>query len=200
MSAIPHTFTDVTDAQISELEGLLETRRGRVAATPEAIVTTAHKGLLEGLTYDASTGEFRCRTAVGPLRAGAVAGSTNANGYRYITIGGRKYLAHRLAWLHENGAWPPNDIDHVNGNRADNRIANLRLASRSQNNANRRTNRNSQSGLKGAVFHKRLQKWCARIMIDRKDVFLGHFPTPEAAHEAYRVAAIAAFGEFARSN
>lgn len=155
--------------------------------------------LRELLSYDPETGDFtRLVGRSGPRsRAGDVAGCENGQGYIRIYVDGIGYKAHRLAWLYVYGEMPP-ELDHINGNRSDNRIANLRSVTRAQNKMNCRTYKNCTSGLKGATFNKRAQKWKAQIQRDGKKVGLGYFETAEAAHEAYAVAANALHGEFAR--
>ena len=90
------------------------------------------------------------------------------------------------------------DVDHKNLNKLDNRRENLRIATRGQNNCNKTKYKNNTSGFKGVSFHKKAQKYRARISIDGKQKFLGYFVTAEAAHQAYKQAAIQHHGEFAR--
>lgn len=156
--------------------------------------------LREVLRYAPGAGEFRWR--VSPSRgvmAGAVAGTTCWRGYRHIKISGRLYLAHRLAWLWAHGEWPDGDIDHIDGDRANNRLSNLRIATRSQNLANTRRHRDNASGFKGVTWVPRVQKWMAQIRVGGRTKYLGYFATPEEAHAAYLEAARQAFGEFARA-
>jgi hypothetical protein len=99
--------------------------------------TLTQQRLHELLHYDPSTGAFTWRVA--PNRriiAGSVAGVTETNGYRRIRIDGRQYGAHRLAWLYMHGEFPPNDIDHINRTRDDNRSTNLRAVTRKENMTN----------------------------------------------------------------
>ncbi len=125
------------------------------------------------------------------------AGGPHNAGYIRVRINGISYLAHRLIWLIVEGCWPSANLDHINGNRTDNRILNLREASCSQNNANR-AHRNL-TGYKGVT------KWeydgyvyyNARITKNRKCQSLGYFKTPEEAHEAYINAALDIHGDFA---
>lgn len=91
-------------------------------------------------------------------------------------------------------------IDHINGNPGDSRIENLREATPSQNQQNKKVNCTNVSGFKGAVYHPQKMKWQGRIHINKKKVSLGYFNTAEEAHEAYKKAAIDLFGEFARFN
>jgi hypothetical protein len=153
--------------------------------------------LRELLTYDANTGEFTWRVATrnGKGQPGRRAGALNSQGYRQISFDGRQLKAHRLAWLYVYGSWPQGDLDHVNGDQTDNRIDNLRPATRQQNCANSRPRRANKSGFKGVHLHRRTGKWRAVI----RSRHLGLFKTPEEAHSAYCVAARNLFGEFWRA-
>ena len=121
-----------------------------------------------------------------------IAGSKSKAGYIYITISiegtKQKLLAHRIVWMICFGSFPLEDIDHINQDKSDNRLANLRLANRSQNMFN--INPRPGQKIKGVSFDNRINKWRARIKINYKEVFLGHFDTPDAAAEAYNQAAI----------
>ena len=136
------------------------------------------------LNYDAQTGEFTWRYTRQGVPAGP-AGSYSGNGYLYITIDLQKYSAHRLAWLYVHGKWPNDQIDHINGNRADNRLINLREVTGAVNNQNQRRARtdNKSCGLLGVS--KNRDKWRARIWLGGVERCLGSFPTPEEAHKAY---------------
>ena len=108
------------------------------------------------------------------------------------------YKAHRLAWLYMTGEWPTGFIDHINGNRADNRYANLRSASRTENLANSTVYRAGKDTPKG-VRQVPGGKWTARIQKNNQPIFLGRFDTADAAAAAYRTAAVNLFGDFARA-
>lgn len=150
------------------------------------------------LEYEPETGVFRWKVNASSRRpAGSVAGVTTALGYRKIGIDGSRYYAHRLAWFYVHGRWPAAHLDHVNRSTADNRIANLREATCSQNLANRPAQCNSSHGFKGVTRNKK--RWSARININRKYIHLGTFDTPQEAHAAYRAKASELFGEFARA-
>lgn len=155
----------------------------------------SHERLTQLLHYDPETGVFRWRKSRGGYRAGSVAGC-KTQGRIVIRVDRRSYLAHRLAFLYMVGAWPPEDVDHINGIGEDNRWVNLRAANNSQNSANRKSA--NPSGLKGASWNKSKRKWEAHITKNYKRHYLGLFPTPEEAHMAYCEAADRLHGEFAR--
>lgn len=154
--------------------------------------------LREILDYDPMTGVFRWRQGRKGIRAGGVAGSKKAYGYVEIGLLNGQYLAHRLAWLFVHGVWPADQIDHIDGDRSNNCIANLREATRSENLRNRGLQRNNTSGFKGVIFDKRTGMWQARIKIHGRRILLGLHETPEAAHAAYCEAAAKHHGEFAK--
>lgn len=155
--------------------------------------------LQELLHYDPETGTFRwLRSGMG-RNADLSAGGLGKNGYVYIAVEGRKYLAHRLAWLWANGCWPKALIDHKNMNRADNRLANLREADQVRNSANADKKKNNTSGFKGVAKVTNCERWTARIKAHKKYHYLGCFRTPEEAHSAYRAAADRLLGEFANA-
>lgn len=148
------------------------------------------------LDYDPETGRFiwlvRASAKVWP---GQVAGSCNPRGYRRISFEKTTYLAHRLAWLYVHGKWPKGLMDHINGDRDDNRLVNLRVVNAKQNCWNRCARKNSRSGLKGAYYHSK-NLWFSSVETEGKVKLLGYFRTPEAAHAAYTAAAAEIFGEF----
>jgi hypothetical protein len=142
--------------------------------------------LRELLAYNPSTGAFTWRTRRNQhVAAGDSAGRLHANGYIYISVDGREYLAHRLAWLHATGQWPREQIDHIDGDRASNVLANLREVSNAVNQQNQRRARrdNKSSGLLGVKRNRK--RWKASIQIDGKQRVIGTFDTPEQAHAAY---------------
>lgn len=141
---------------------------------------------LADLYYDPETGKFWRE-----------AGCASRTGYRYVWFHGRQHLEHRVAWFLHYGEWPDRQVDHINGDRADNRIVNLRLATHSENQQNRRRPSNNTSGHKGVSWIKRYQKWQATIRVGRRNINLGRFDTKEAAANAYGRAALKHHGEFA---
>lgn len=145
-----------------------------------------HEQLLELLSYDPDTGIFVRKVATARcLKVGDVAGSPHICGYLEIALNGKRYLAHRLAWFYFYGAWPTKNLDHINGDCADNRISNLREASHSENAQNLRKARsnNKSSGLLGVS--KNGKWWHARICLNGERRYLGTFLTPQEAHMAY---------------
>ena len=144
-------------------------------------------------SYDSDTGLLTWRTG---QRAGAVAGTRVAPGYIRITIDREIYSAHRLVWVYVHGRWPREHIDHINGQRDDNRLLNLREASHAQNCQNAMRRRDNSSGHKGVSWHRQRQKWQAQIAANGRRWHLGTFETAEEAGAAYRSAAIRLHGKF----
>jgi hypothetical protein len=153
--------------------------------------------LKELFAYDPLIGKFVRRERRGSARAGEIAGTDNGCGYLQIAVDRRVYVAHRMAWLYVNGTWPANQIDHVNGKRADNRISNLRLATSSENQCNTPRYKNTSTGVKGVCYHKRWKKFQAHIQINKKKAFLGYFHDLASAAAAYADAAAKLHGDFA---
>jgi hypothetical protein len=143
--------------------------------------------LKELLHYDASTGVFRWRHFRRPsIKAGDVAGNRQAKGYVQIMINQKNYLAHRLAWLYMTGAWPKDQIDHINHDKSDNSWINLREANDSENQQNKPAERSiGSSGLLGVTWSKASRKWAAQIKINGRRIHLGLHASAEEAHQAY---------------
>lgn len=155
--------------------------------------------LREILDYNHETGDFTWRRASKhvPWLQGKKAGSIEQQGYWVIVVNKVNYKAHILAWLHFYGSWPSKQLDHANGIRHDNRIANLREATAVQNQHNRGKRPSNKSGYKGVYWATDQKKWRATICVNRKRHYLGDFKTPELAAQAYQEAANKFLGEFA---
>lgn len=165
--------------------------------------------LKECLEYDPETGrlvwkerpvchfvnEVVCKRWNGKL-AGKQAGSRTQKGYTTLRIARHPYLAHRVIWRIIWGAWPVEQLDHINGDKSDNRLGNLREASNAENCRNKKAHRNNKLGYKG-VTRGRENKFHAEIALSDRRVYLGTFSSPEAAHAAYCRAADNYFGVFA---
>jgi len=136
------------------------------------------------------------------MYAGQVAmHAINSDGYRGGPILGHRLKAHRVVWALVHGSWPKDDIDHINGDRSDNRISNLREATRAQNGINRRYKKKKRSKYRGVAPAPRCHnKWSARISYQNKQYFLGLFDSEDKAARAYNQAALDLHGEFAFQN
>lgn len=150
------------------------------------------------LHYDPETGVFTRPVRVSNCRIGKQAGCLRPDGYRYIGIDGDRYMAHRLAWLYATGQWPAVQIDHINGDRADNRFVNLREATNAENQRNSKRRSDNTSGFKGVHWRRHTGKWLAQIGHNGRLVYLGLFPTAKMAHAAYCEAARRLHGQFAK--
>jgi hypothetical protein len=156
-----------------------------------------HTRLLELLLYDPCTGVFRWRVrrASNALPKN-IAGCVSSIGYRYVTIDRKRYLAHRLAWFYVTGKWPIAQIDHCNGDGLDNRLSNLREATRAQNGYNRKAT-NAKSGIRGVRWHPEKHKWQAYIKRPGRQHHIGYYNTSLAAEVARGQAAAIFQGKFA---
>jgi hypothetical protein len=156
------------------------------------------KRVRELFNYNPATGRLTRRIAVGSRgRKGDSPGTDNRNGYTRVIVDYKKYYAHRLAWLHVFG-FMPTEIDHIDGDRTNNRINNLRPATRTQNMANSKRPKSSSRSPRGVYWVKANKNWKAVISINNRSVHLGTFLTPEEAQAAYAAAAKKHRGEFAR--
>lgn len=155
------------------------------------------------LTYDAQTGQLtwkprplemfenlRVQSVWNARYANKLAGSVAKVGYISIRINDRAYYAHRIIWAMILGAWPADEVDHINGDRLDNRLMNLRLATRTINAQNLRSVPRGQKLPMGVYFHarKKVRVYSASIEINGRSKHLGYFDTPQMAQEAYLTA------------
>lgn len=146
-----------------------------------------HARLRELFVYDRKSGNFIRRISTGRNgchRAGEHAGTIQNHGYLVITADKQRYVAHRLAWFYVYGVWPIGDLDHINEDKLDNRISNLREATRKQNMQNVRRHKHNTSGYKGVAWHSQRGKWRAYIFDSYQQIHLGLFESKEAAFAA----------------
>jgi hypothetical protein len=152
--------------------------------------------LREVLDYDAATGIFTWRVRRGPVRAGTVAGSVRATGYRYIKVDGFIHVASRLARFWVTGEYPETEVDHRNRDRADDRFINLHPATHSQNMFNKSVRRDNALGAKGVCWRGDLGKYRAMIWDGERQRHLGYFSNLADAIAARNKAAAELHGEF----
>jgi hypothetical protein len=143
------------------------------------------------LVYDPDTGVFTNRITRNPrAKVGAPAGALTSEGYIAFQIGGAKIYAHRAAWLYVYGVWPDIEIDHINRQRSDNRIANLRLATRCQNGQNTGAHKRNLTGHKGVTFHARSKKWQVQLRANSKTFYVGQYAELADAVQARAIAEV----------
>lgn len=156
-------------------------------------------GLEQVLSYEPETGLLRWKVHIYRIKKpGDVAGGLNNKGYMEVRYNGITYMAHRVCWyLYTGQELGDVHIDHKDGNRANNRIDNLRLCTPQQNAVNKLKREGTTSKYKGVSFCRRHNKWLAQIRILSRSHYLGYYTTELEAHKAYCVAAIAEHDEFA---
>lgn len=137
------------------------------------------------LSYNQQTGVFTWNVTLnGNAKKGEVAGCVTSKGYVNVSILGRQYKAHRVAWLYVYGAWPTGLIDHIDGKRSNNAILNLRDVTQKINSQNIKLHqKRNKSGFLGVVKNRSV--WQAKIVANGERFYLGVFGTPEEAHSAY---------------
>jgi hypothetical protein len=191
-----------------ELEARAVARgKGPAAAAGRLVHTTAARAskgysvmkierLCECFSYNARTGVLRWKIRpTSNVAIGTIAGCLDRRGYRYVRLDRQLLLAHRIVWALHYGIWPRGDIDHRNLDKGDNRIANLRLASRARNMANAPR----RKGLpKGCYQLEGRQRWYSQIKIDGKIKRLGTFATAKEAAVAFKREHLVVHGEFSR--
>lgn len=144
--------------------------------------------LKELLHYDPETGIFTHLTsrARGRYLVGQTVNVNHSAGYRQVVLDKRHYYAHHLAFLYMTGVLPEYEVDHINGDRADNRWANLRDIVRRENTHNLGGPRtDNKSGFLGVSWHKPMKSWQARLYVNGVCHRLGYYRSPEVAHAAY---------------
>jgi len=153
-----------------------------------------YKRLSSRLRYEPDTGNFFWLIGCGKVKPGDKASYIKDSGY--ITLGKRRVPAHRVAWFIFYKENPPEFIDHINGDRCDNRICNLRAATISQNQMNKKKGLSNTSGVKGVHFDSWSGRWRAEIKLNGIKMKIGRFTSKEEAHKAYCEKAKELFGEF----
>jgi len=144
------------------------------------------------VTYNEVTGVFV------RITSGHILGNKHRGGYRTATFAGRTYYLHRLAWLYVFGYVPAQCIDHVNGDRADNRISNLREATAEENQHNRKVDSRNTSGVKGVGWNAHNSRWVARVVHCGKRHTVGSFVSLDEAKAAITAARKQIHGGYAR--
>lgn len=150
----------------------------------ESLITQAY---LKSL-FEYKDGQLIWKVARQKIRIGQVAGTLQKTGYIHIGIDGEQYVAHRLIWLYHHGVWPEQLLDHINRQKDDNRIQNLREVSQQQNMRHTKIHSHNTSGHCGVQWNKTAGKWCAKITVNQKLLHLGLFTNLEDAISARKAA------------
>lgn len=138
------------------------------------------------IDYNPETGEFLWKNSKMPKKNGKKAGNPQKIGYYVLSIDKIHYLAHRIAWCHFYGEWPELLIDHIDGDKLNNKISNLRLATKQENQWNSNIWKSNKSGFKGVFWNSQKNKWQAKATKNYAGVHLGFFDDPLEASEAYK--------------
>lgn len=148
--------------------------------TNEIPITQAE--LMELFDYSKDSGEFKVKVKYNTMyNVGDSPKTKNKDGYYQLRINGKMYIQHRLAWLYCYGEFPTGDLDHINHIKTDNRISNLRVVDKSENNRNLPKRSDNTSGINGVWWHKDTKKWIAEGMFDGKKHYIGCFSDIEYA-------------------
>jgi len=152
---------------------------------------TLTQELLQNLfKYNPLSGHLTWKQGRSNMVAGSLAGCVNKSGYMVVSINSKTYRVQRVIWLYMFGRIPTGFyIDHINGNKLDHRLCNLRLATNKQNQENRAAPQNSSSGYRGVGWHKGYKKWMARISHNKQRKTIGFFENKEEAWQAYKAEA-----------
>lgn len=156
--------------------------------------------LRELFRLDPEAGKIFWRVRTGNrIHVGDEVGGPASGGYRRVNLSGHLYTVHRVIFALANGRWPIDQVDHINGIRADNRPCNLRDATSSQNKHNCGKRKTNKSGFKGVSWDKARGKWHPQIQAYGKYIYLGRYDDVELAALVYAEAARKYHGEFARA-
>lgn len=150
------------------------------------MIEITQEKLKELFIYDPVSGlVVRKKTTSSNAKAGSVVGSINSNGYLLTKVCGKSLAIHRIVWIYVHGITPQNEIDHVNGDKTDNRIENLRICSKTENQQNQKLHSDNTSGYHGVSWRKDIGKWRAQIQVAGKKLMLGCFDNLPEAIEAH---------------
>lgn len=138
------------------------------------------KSFLDFVSYDGVSGKFYWKVDFDNHSIGDLAGN-NHDGYLMLVVSKKKVFLHRLAWLAVYGEFPKGFIDHINKNRSDNRIENLRDATKVENGMNRKLSSNNKSGFTGVSWSGTHKKWISQISDNKKRILIGYFDDKESA-------------------
>ena len=156
----------------------------------------------EMMSYDPGSGNLIWKVKRGSSKVGKIAGFEKSKGYIAVRVLEVIYHAHRVAWALYHNESPPTDreIDHIDGDKSNNRIANLRLATSKQNKHNVGMIASNTSGVKGVTYRKNRNKWQAQISVDERCVYLGSYESFDDAVRARKAAEKVYGGEFIRKS
>jgi hypothetical protein len=155
----------------------------------------------EFIAYDPETGEMTWKKVLSNrTKPNAVCGGNlDSKGYKRVCFDKKQYRAHRVAWALFYDKEPTLQIDHINGNKLDNRISNLRQATNYENSRNCGISKNNTSGITGVTYHAKAKKWIAQIMVNRQNYYLGLYNNMADAAAARQAAQIQFFQNFSRN-
>ena len=174
---------------VADYYSALKSRMGHLCPKCKDLTNTpVTQELVQRLyTYNHETGDLICKQPRHLLKVGDIVGSLQNTGYLATSIGNTSYLVHRLIWLYVKGYFPE-QVDHINHNKLDNRLCNLREVSNMNNTRNCSLSKNSRVKVNGVSYMPRTDKFRAYIMVNRKHIHLGVFQYIEDAIEARKKA------------
>ena len=153
--------------------------------------------LLNELFYYQDGFLFRKKSTQKNVFVGSKVGTVNTLGYSVVSIKNKTYLIHRLIYWMLHG-YCPKYVDHIDGNKLNNKIENLRSATNQQNIFNQKIKKGSRSGYKNVIWDKRIKKWCVRFTINYKTKYIGLYTNLEKAIEVAKETRAKLHGDFAR--
>lgn len=155
-----------------------------------------HKRLKDLVTYHPRDGSFVWNKGRPSATSGNACGTVKPSGYVLICLDRKLFRAHRLAWFYVYGEWPTDEIDHINGIRNDNRICNLRVASKSENGFNKKMRMDCKTGAKGVLYYPKYNTYYVRFTVKKVPHTFGPFLTFEEAANVATEKRKSAHGEF----